>query len=45
MKYQISATEYKNQSEARVLSPKLLVELFLNWNIALRLLRRFNFTW
>ena len=27
MKYQISVTEYKNQSETRISSPKLSVEL------------------
>ena len=27
MKYQISVTEYKNQSETRINSPKLSVEL------------------
>ena len=28
MKYQISATEYKSQSETKIRSPKLSVELY-----------------
>ena len=52
MKNKIFATEYKNQSanqkqEFAVQNCQwdCMRQHFLNWNITLRLLRRFTFTW